>query len=226
VKKRSLWFILLLGCTLLARAEVTSEAITALGVTEGKAQANGFVFFDGRYIQAPYTISRRGNGLYVNRFAVLESSEWATLRGAHRTQGKFLDEDGDFEIVASTEAHGDAQNPDLKKQCDALRAKIDGARENYEQALSKGSVLFFSRDGRVKVENNANASKLMLALPKALEGGTSAKQLQELLQQSGVFFVDAETCAGLCRNPLNAQLINERLAEFRAATKRVSGSSK
>lgn len=224
MKKHVLWFILVVMCVVCARAEVTSEAITALGVTEGKAQANGFVFFDGRYIQAPYTVSRRGNGIYVNRFAVLESSEWATLLGAHRTQGKFLDEDGDFEIVSESDSGSATKNPDIKTQCEALRTKIDGARENYEQALGKGCVLFFSRDGRVKVENNANASKLILALPKALDAATSAKQLQELLQQAGIFFVDAETCAGLCRNPLNAQLITARLAEFRAATKR--GSSK
>ncbi len=218
--KRIQWFILSVMCAVHVRAEVTSEAITALGVTEGKAQSNGFVFFDGRYIQAPYTVSRRGNGIYVNRFAVLESPEWAALIGVHRTQGKFLDEDGDFEIIADADAGSDAKAVDVKQQYEALRTKIDGARENYEQALSKGCVLFFSRDGRVKVENNANASKLMLALPKALERATSAKQMQDVLQQAGVFFVDVETCAGLCRNPLNAQLINARLAEFRAATKR------
>ena len=50
--------------------DVPEEAIEALGKTEGTPQSNGFVFFEGRYIAPPYTVTRKGNGIFVNRIQV------------------------------------------------------------------------------------------------------------------------------------------------------------
>ena len=47
--------------------EITDAAIAELGITLGTPQMNGFVFIDGRYISPPYTVTRKGNGIFINR---------------------------------------------------------------------------------------------------------------------------------------------------------------
>jgi hypothetical protein len=54
-----------------AKAEADPAALLAAevkehGVTAGKPVDAGFVFYDGRYIEAPYTVSRKGLGVYIN----------------------------------------------------------------------------------------------------------------------------------------------------------------
>jgi hypothetical protein len=56
--------------------EVPIEAIEALGITTGAPQKNGFVFIEGRYIPPPYTVSRRGNGIFINRIQVEQPVAW------------------------------------------------------------------------------------------------------------------------------------------------------
>ncbi len=56
--------------------DVPEEAIEALGKTEGTPQSNGFVFFEGRYIVPPYTVTRKGNGIFVNRIQVEQPFAW------------------------------------------------------------------------------------------------------------------------------------------------------
>ena len=56
--------------------DVPEEAIDALGTTEGTQQSKGFVFVEGRYIAPPYTVSRKGNGIFVNRIQVEQPFAW------------------------------------------------------------------------------------------------------------------------------------------------------
>jgi len=53
-----------------------ASAIKALGVVEGKPIDSGFVFIDGRYIEAPYTVSRRGRQIFINDILVCQQGEW------------------------------------------------------------------------------------------------------------------------------------------------------
>ena len=53
-----------------------ASAIKALGVVEGKPIESGFVFIDGRYIEAPYTVSRRGRQIFINDILVWQQTEW------------------------------------------------------------------------------------------------------------------------------------------------------
>ncbi len=91
--------------------EVTEDALVELGSTYGTPQMNGFVFVEGRYIPPPYTVTRKGNGIFINRIQVEQPLSWArdALSGAEgggaslhsekpRTK-KALDADGDFEQV-------------------------------------------------------------------------------------------------------------------------------
>ena len=56
--------------------DVPEEAIDALGSTDGTQQSKGFVFVEGRYIAPPYTVSRKGNGIFVNRIQVEQPFAW------------------------------------------------------------------------------------------------------------------------------------------------------
>lgn len=56
--------------------EVSEEAIEALGITEGTRQSNGFVFVEGCYIAPPYTVTRKGNGIFINRVQVEQPFPW------------------------------------------------------------------------------------------------------------------------------------------------------
>ncbi len=53
-----------------------ARAIQALGVVEGKPIDTGFVFIDGRFIDAPYTVSRRGRQVFINDVLVLRDNWW------------------------------------------------------------------------------------------------------------------------------------------------------
>jgi hypothetical protein len=52
------------------------QAILDLGVTEGRAVTNGFVLIDGKYLNIPYNVSRRGNGIFINDALIEEPSPW------------------------------------------------------------------------------------------------------------------------------------------------------
>lgn len=56
--------------------EVPSEAIEALGMTLGTPKRMGFVFIEGNYITLPYTVSRKGNGIFINRIQVEQPFAW------------------------------------------------------------------------------------------------------------------------------------------------------
>jgi len=73
----SLFFSFLLVSVGLAQLpEVSAEAIEALGVTTGTPKRNGFVFIEGRYISPPYTVSRKGNAIFINRIQVEQPIAW------------------------------------------------------------------------------------------------------------------------------------------------------
>jgi hypothetical protein len=72
--------LLLTVCTLLrgsAAADVPREAVEELGVFEGVPLMKGFVFVDGRYLVPPYTVTRRGNGIFINRILIEKPVPWS-----------------------------------------------------------------------------------------------------------------------------------------------------
>ena len=50
--------------------------IDLFGINEGKPIDRGFLLYDGRYVEAPYRVSRRGVGLYVNHIRLPYSGAW------------------------------------------------------------------------------------------------------------------------------------------------------
>lgn len=69
-------FLVSIGVCVAQLPEVPAEAIEALGVTAGTPQNNGFVFIEGKYIAPPYTVSRKGNGIFINRVQVEQPIVW------------------------------------------------------------------------------------------------------------------------------------------------------
>jgi hypothetical protein len=47
-----------------------------LGVVEGKKIETGFIFIDGRYLEAPYAISRRGREVSINGIVIFRWARW------------------------------------------------------------------------------------------------------------------------------------------------------
>lgn len=70
------FFLVVVPVCLAQLPDVPEEAVEALGTTEGTQQSNGFVFIEGRYIAPPYTVTRKGNGIFVNRIQVEQPFAW------------------------------------------------------------------------------------------------------------------------------------------------------
>ncbi|MFO7936977.1 MAG: hypothetical protein R6V06_05140 [Kiritimatiellia bacterium] len=58
-------------------SSVPQEAVDELGVEYGTPQRSGFVFIDGAYIPYPYTVTRYGNGVFINRIQVEKPVPWS-----------------------------------------------------------------------------------------------------------------------------------------------------
>ena len=128
--------LLLIGvtCACLAMAaplpDVTEEAIEALGSAYGQPQMSGFVFIDGRYIAPPYTVTRRGNGIFINRIQIEQPVKWPRTGGvggggAEPAPKKTIDDDGDFEVVAPEQAQVAQASTKTVKSIDDLFADED-----------------------------------------------------------------------------------------------------
>lgn len=64
---------------------------------------NGFVFIEGRYVSPPYTVTRKGTGIFINRIQIEQPVSWslfATSQDAGaEPRKKTVDADGDFEAL-------------------------------------------------------------------------------------------------------------------------------
>jgi hypothetical protein len=104
-------------CGLGARAfwlpEVPEQAVAELGSFRGTPQVNGFVFVAGRYIPPPYTVTRQGNGIFINRIQVDQPAPWTSGTAGGKAPGgdapKAADADGDFMEAAPAEAEAPAK---------------------------------------------------------------------------------------------------------------------
>jgi len=61
------------------RTDLEASAVRILGVVEGKPIDSGFIFIDGRYVEAPYTVSRRGRQLFINDILIYQWAEWPLM---------------------------------------------------------------------------------------------------------------------------------------------------
>ena len=111
MRKRSTIAVMLCVCGLAAWSawlpDVTEQAAAELGGATGTPQINGFVFVAGRYIPPPYTVTRKGNGIFINRVQVDQPVPWQHGAAPEGGAPKAVDADGDFEVVPPAAAARD-----------------------------------------------------------------------------------------------------------------------
>jgi hypothetical protein len=56
-----------------------SEALKAFGLKSGTPVDAGFVFMEGAYLDAPYTVSRRGGDIYINDTKIGTFASWSSV---------------------------------------------------------------------------------------------------------------------------------------------------
>ncbi len=100
--------------TFVARAqlpEVTETALAELGTTLGQPSMSGFVFIEGRYIKPPYTVTRRGNAIFINRIQIEQPVAWPRNVAPAPAAARAIDADGDFEPITPDAAQPESPQP-------------------------------------------------------------------------------------------------------------------
>ena len=129
--------------------EVPAEAVAELGSTFGTPQMNGFVFIEGRYVPPPYTVTRKGNGLFINRIQFEQPVAWSFFDTSDAAAGgaaapkKAVDADGDFQEVgkaavkpAAPDVQSAAEKPKTVKSIDDLFADDKDAAPAAKQPVA------------------------------------------------------------------------------------------
>ena len=161
--------------------DVPEEAVKALGSTEGKPQSNGFVFFEGRYIAPPYTVTRKGNGIFVNRIQVEQPFAWmadsltlAALSPAKKPEEEVKKSDGDSGDTA-VEVPGEKTAEDFMS-VSILPAEVKPVDKPAGKALD---LLFGDGAAKPDTEEEKDSAVETKAVPVVL----TPKQKHELCQR-------------------------------------------
>ena len=128
--------------------DVPKEAVDVLGTTPGTPLNRGFVFIEGRYIVPPYTVIRKGNGIFINHIQVEQPFAWsaevltpeitpATKKGEEEPKANSVEQENGLEEVRGLEGAGSPLNA-----TDAVTEKpADVQRGNTLDALfNEGAV--------------------------------------------------------------------------------------
>jgi hypothetical protein len=133
------------------------NSLKQFGVAEGKSVDNGFVFVDGRYIESPYVISRRGLSLYVNNIKIKRPSRYSGMP-----------------VIPGYENPASLSWEEKQK----LFRQLEAVRDIYEKYLNrKYAYLFFGKSGHVRLSPHTAAYDL----PEVIESLTSDKKRDEKL---------------------------------------------
>ena len=73
--RRAKWLLAALFVLAAANA-YGGDAVTDLGITKGEPIETGFLFVDGKYIDAPYVVERRGVSIYINNIMISPGPEY------------------------------------------------------------------------------------------------------------------------------------------------------
>ncbi len=74
-KFKSLGILIIAASAGLAYAE--SRGVKEYGISRGEPITDSFLFWNGKYVKAPYVVERRGLGIYINNIVVVPESNWA-----------------------------------------------------------------------------------------------------------------------------------------------------
>lgn len=98
---------------------VPQAALDELGIEYGTPRMTGFVFIDGRYIPPPYTVTRRGNGIFINRVQIEQPVPWSY-----------------FDPKSAVEPVADLENP-VQSETTQDPAALPSAQQSTESADQK-----------------------------------------------------------------------------------------
>jgi hypothetical protein len=120
----SIFLMVVLADHLLAGSfpQVTQASVDDLGITHGTPQMSGFVVVDGCYLPPPYTVTRRGNAIFINRIQIEQPVAWSYFDSSAEVAlpvdipqvRKAVDEDQDFAALDDSKEN-QAENPAPKK---------------------------------------------------------------------------------------------------------------
>jgi len=160
--------------------EVSEEALAELGDTYGTPQMNGFVFIEGRYIPPPYTVTRKGNGIFINRIQVEQPVPWpapglkgaepveSAARGERAPTKKSIDADGDFEEVRA-KTNAVAEPP----------AANAATEPNKPQAIKSIDDLFADDTAKPADQAQPPAAQIPVATAPAATAAASVERMPE-----------------------------------------------
>ncbi len=160
--------------------EVPEEAIETLGTTVGTQQNSGFVFIEGRYLAPPYTVSRKGNGIFINRIQVEQPFGWtaetltpSAIAPPKKTAEEPKKKDPEKTSIFSDAPAQEAPAPATNELVAAEEKPVDAPAGNTLDAL------FNEGPAKVNPEDKQEAPGEKKAAPVIL----SQKQKDELRQK-------------------------------------------
>jgi len=164
------WGVLLaLFCCAFAYADAF---IAEFGTTDGDRVDGGYVLVDGKYLQPPYRVSRRGLQLFVNDQLI----------------GNPTRHPGDKPLI------GDADPNHLPEdELQRLLRRLEGTRAIYEDYLEKGyCYLFSSRGGHQRLDPYSAAYKLPQVIELLLSTKPRNEKIAELVRRNWHLAIDVE----------------------------------
>jgi hypothetical protein len=122
--------VFLLLSSVHASTNETNQSVRDLGSESGAPVDAGFVFVNGRYVDAPYVVSRRGDSIFINEELIETPVPWPLPPEVLKTN-----------VVADTKkpSHGRAGTW-TKERVDTT---LNYFKESYEKSLALGDVYYF-----------------------------------------------------------------------------------
>lgn len=159
---------------------VPEEFVEALGTTVGTPQNSGFVFIEGRYLAPPYTVSRKGNGIFINRIQVEQPFGWTadTLTPATIASPKKPAEDTKKKEPEKTSTFSDDPEPE---ETVPVTNELIAAEEKPVTPPAGNTLDTLFEEGAPKV--NPEDKKEVPSEKKAMPLILSQKQKDELRQK-------------------------------------------
>ena len=223
--------------------KVPPQALASLRIAKGKMISTGMVFVNGKLLSGPYTVSRYGTAIKVNREQVTgQVVPWVqfTTAGLARPVPAAAATTPAATAPATTapadDLFGDGTPPATPKKpvadapaspsapaseyvdnarTRALLKRINEYRTDIDRTLRSNGIFFFGV-GYAPVRVEARFAKNFISvLQDALRNANDVRQLQGILRSRGITYLSQEVCADLMKDRTLFVKIRNRVREMR-----------